>query len=102
MKKTLPIWEALYQGYELLFWFDNATSHSIYVPDAFQVANMNKRPGGQQPFLRPGWLMSCNQEMVVQKISIVITDPLTGQSTTIQKDIQAVLVEQGLLPQRGV
>ena len=31
--------------------------------------------------------MGSNQEMVVQKMSTVITDSLTGQSTTIQKDI---------------
>ncbi len=54
VKKALPIEEALYQGYKLLFLFDNATSHSIYALDALQVANMNKEPGGQQPFLRPG------------------------------------------------
>ncbi len=102
VKKALPIRKTLYPGYELLFLFDNATSHSIYAPDALQVANMNKRPGGQQPFLRPGWFMGSNQEMVVQEMSTVITDPLTGQSTTIQKDIQAVLVERGLWPQEGV
>ena len=34
VKKALPIGEALYLGYELLFLFDNATSHSIYAPDA--------------------------------------------------------------------
>ena len=63
---------------------------------------MNKEPGGQQLFLRPGWLMGSNQEIVVQEMSIVITDPLTGQSTTIQKSIQAVLVEQKLWPQGRV
>ncbi len=102
MKKALPIGEALYPGYELLFLFDNATSHSIYAQDELQVANRNKGPGGQQLFLRPGWFMGSNQEIVVQKISTVITDPLNGQSTTIQKDIQAVLIEQGLWLQGGV
>ena len=41
VKKALPIGEALYPGYELLFLFDNATSHSIYSPDALQVVHMN-------------------------------------------------------------
>ncbi len=90
MKKALLIGKALYPVYELLFLFDNATSHSIYAPDALQVAYMNKRPESQQPFLRPRWFMSSNQEMIVQKMSTVITDPLIGQSTTIQKGIQAV------------
>ena len=40
--KALPIAEALYPSYELLFIFDNATSHSIYAKDAFCVRNMNK------------------------------------------------------------
>ncbi len=40
--------------------------------------------------------MGSNQEIVVQKMSKVITDPLNGQSTTIQKGIQAVLVEREL------
>lgn len=45
-KKALPIGEALYPGYQLLFMFDNATSHLIYAKDALQAVNMNKGPGG--------------------------------------------------------
>ena len=45
--KALPIGEALYPSYELLFMFDNATSHAVYVKDALQVGNMNKSSGGQ-------------------------------------------------------
>ena len=32
--KAFPIEEALYAGYELLFIFDNTTSHTIYTKDA--------------------------------------------------------------------
>lgn len=46
--------------------------------------------------------MGSNQKMVVQEMLTVITDPLTGLLTTIQKDIQAVLVEQRLWPQGRV
>ena len=53
-KKALPIAQALYPGYELLFMFDNAISHFIYAEDALQVAHMNKGPGGQQLFLWSG------------------------------------------------
>ena len=35
--KALPIGEALYSGYELLFIFDNVISHAIYAKDALQV-----------------------------------------------------------------
>ncbi len=92
MKKALLIEEVLYPGYELLFLFDNATGYSIYALDALQVANIKKEPGGQQPFLRPRWFMGSNQEVVVQEILIVITDPLTGQSSIIQKANQNSLV----------
>lgn len=54
MKKALPIGEALYPGYALLFLFDDATSHLIYAPDTLQFAYMNKKPGSQQLFLRLG------------------------------------------------
>ena len=50
--KALPIAEALYSGYKLLFMFDNVTSHAIYAKNALQVAHMNKDPGGQQLFLQ--------------------------------------------------
>src|SRR5947208_3955480 len=35
--RALPIAEALYPGYELLFLFDNATSHSTYAEDALRT-----------------------------------------------------------------
>ncbi len=50
INKALPMAESLYPGYELLFIFDNTTSHSIYANDALQVVNMNKGQGGQQIF----------------------------------------------------
>lgn len=53
--KALPIAQALYPGYSLLFLFENATSHSVYGQDALQVKNMGKGPGGKQAFLRNGW-----------------------------------------------
>ena len=55
VEKAMPIGEALYPGYQLLFLFDNATSHSIYASDALQVDEMNKSTGGQQKFLRDSW-----------------------------------------------
>lgn len=102
VKKALPIGEALYLGYALLFLFDNATSHSIDAQDALQVAHMNKRPGGQQPFLRSGWFVGPNQDVVDQEMSTMVTNPTTGQSYFIQKGIQAILTERGLWPQGGV
>lgn len=59
VNKALPIAEAFYSGYSLLFFFDNATSHSVYAKDALQVKDMNKGPGGKQSQLRNGWYY-CN------------------------------------------
>ena len=62
--KALPIGEALYPGYELLFMFDNATSHAIYAKDALQVVHMNKEPSGQQPFLHASWYKGVDGEII--------------------------------------
>lgn len=55
MKKALPIAEALYPGYSLLFLFDNAISHFVYAKDALQVKDINKGIRGKQLQLRNGW-----------------------------------------------
>lgn len=55
VNKALSITKTLYFGYSLLFFFDNATSHSVYAKDALQVKDMNKSAGGQQPQLLNGW-----------------------------------------------
>lgn len=47
VKKALPIAEALFPGYSLLFLFDNATSPSVYAKDALEAKDMNKGPSGQ-------------------------------------------------------
>ena len=46
-EKALPIAEALYLGYSLLFLFDNATSHSVYLMDALRIKNMSKGSDGK-------------------------------------------------------
>ena len=48
VNKALPIAEALYPGYSLLFLFDNATSHSVYADNALRTEGMNKGNGGKQ------------------------------------------------------
>lgn len=100
--KALPIAEILYPGYELLFMFDNATSHSVYAKDALRVGNMNKNQGGQQSFLRPGWYVTPNGEAKVQDMWISRDNSATGNPVQIQKGIQLVLEERGLWPQKGL
>ena len=50
--KALPIVEALYPRYSLLFLFDNATNHSVYVDNALRTTGMNKKCNGKQVWLR--------------------------------------------------
>ena len=102
VKKALPIVKSLYPGYELLLMFDNAISHSIYTKDTLQVAHMDKGPGGQQLFLWPGWYTNQKGELIRQDISTVTMDFVTGKSSTIQKEIQAILIEKGLLLQSEI
>lgn len=52
ISKALPVTEAFYPGYALLFLFDNTTSHLIYAKDALCTKDMNKGTGGQQAQLR--------------------------------------------------
>ena len=96
VNKALPIAEALYLGYSLLFLFDNATSHSVFAQDALRTTQMNKGTGGQQPWLRNGWF---------EKDGARIIQPMSFQKedgTWCQKGIQKVLEERTLWPQRGL
>lgn len=96
VSKALPIAEALYPGYSLLFLFDNATSHSVYAKDALQVNNMNKGPGGKQSQLRDGWFDYAGAR-VVQPMSF---QQENGQ--WIPKGIRRVLEERNLWPSGGL
>ena len=91
-KKALSIAEALYPGYSLLFLFDNATSHLVYLTDILRVKNMNKGSGGKQVFLRDGWYLEDGLR-VTQKIYTENPD-----GTWCQKGIQKVLEERNLWP----
>ena len=50
--KVLPIAEALYLGYKLLFIFNNIISNTIYAKDVLQVAHINKEQRGEKLFLK--------------------------------------------------
>lgn len=96
VNKALPIAEALYPGYSLLFLFDNATSHSVYADNALCTGGMNKGSGGKQVWLRNGWF---------EREGIRIEQPMSYQEANgsqFQKEIQWVLEERGLWPQKGL
>lgn len=96
VNKALPIAEALYPGYSLLFLFDNATSHSVYAKNTLQVKDMNKSTGGQKPRLC-NWWFDCRDVRVDHPM--IFQEP-NGQWT--QKGIQKVLEEQNLWPAKGL
>jgi hypothetical protein len=52
---ALPLFEKAYPGYQALFYFDNATNHAAYAPDALRAELMNLGPGGKQPVIRNGF-----------------------------------------------
>ena len=55
MKKVLPIAQALYFGYSILFIFDNATNYSVYAKNALYAYKMNKRSGEKQVMFCNSW-----------------------------------------------
>lgn len=92
VQKAIPIAEALYPGYSLLFTFDNATSHAIYAKDAFCTAGMNKSSGGNQLLLRDGWFQ-INNIHYFQQLSF-----LSDKGLLVPKGIQQILEEKSLWP----
>ena len=104
-EKALPIAQFLYPGFDLVFMFDNATSHSVYADDALRVANMCKGEGKQQAFLRPGWYLDpASGTIVRQPMWTLEPDPLGGPGAMkqVQKGIKNVLQERGLWPDKGL
>ena len=88
VKKALPIAEALYPDYSLLFLFDNSTSYFVYTKDVLQAKDMNKGFGGKQPILHDGWF----DRDGVQIIHLINFQQENRQ--WIQKKIQRVLKER--------
>lgn len=85
VNKVLPIAEALYPDYTLLFLFDNATSHFVFAQDALCTTQINKEIGRQQPWLCNGWF---------KKDGANIVQPMFFQKedgTQCQKRIQQIL-----------
>jgi len=101
LKKALPIAESLYPGYQFLFLFDNATSHSVYADDALRVPKMNKGEGGAQAILRDGWYRN-GDTVISQQMFDLSEDPVTGTTNKIPKGIEKVLKERGLWPVEGL
>ncbi|RPB01334.1 hypothetical protein L873DRAFT_1891334 [Choiromyces venosus 120613-1] len=84
MKLAIPIFEVAFPGYQALFLFDNATSHSAYTKDALRASAMNLHLGGGQAQLQPG-INSLTSE--IQPMVMPDGSP---------KGLQIVLQERGL------
>lgn len=81
--KALPIAEALYPTYELLFIFDNATSYTIYTKDVLRVSHINKGQKSQQLFLQAGWYKNIDGKIITQKRHMLVKNPTNSQSQKI-------------------
>lgn len=60
-EKVLPIDQALYPKYQIIFMFDNAKNHAVFAKHAVWVASMSKRLGGVQSFLYGEWYEKSQQ-----------------------------------------
>ncbi len=97
MEKALPIAESLYPGYSILFMFDNATSHSVYVEDALLAHKMNKGPSGKPVIHCNSWYINQIYMYHIQPIWY-----LGSKEEKIPKKIQKVLTERELWPATGL
>jgi hypothetical protein len=104
--KAIPIFNRAFPGQQALFIFDNATIHSAFAKDALRVTKLNIGPGGEQPFMRPGWYWSFDpatrtRVKVKQDMQFSKTHPnpyLRGK----QKGTRQILRERGLWPTKGL
>lgn len=92
VNKALPIAEAFYPRYSLLYLFDNATSHLVYAKDALQTKDMNKRCERKQLILCNSWFDQGN-DCIAQPMNF-----LNEKNQWTQKGIQKVFEERGLWP----
>lgn len=53
--KALLIAKALYPSYSLIFLFDNATSHSVYIRDTLRIGDININLRSKQSYLHNNW-----------------------------------------------
>ncbi len=91
LEKTLPITEALYPGYSILFMFDNATSHLVYAEDALCTYKINKRSVSKQ-------IISCNGLYInqIDMYNIQLMWNSGSKREQISKGIQKILTKRGL------
>ncbi len=62
---AIPIFEARFPGYQVLFTFDNASSHATFSPNALIAKHINLSSGGKQPKIRSMYFgEGIQQEMV--------------------------------------
>lgn len=85
--EVLLIIEILYLEYELLFIFDNAINHVIYVKDILQVIYINKKLGKQQRFLRLSQYKTPNGEISILDIYLLSENFTINKLTKVQKEI---------------
>ena len=93
MKHAILIFEARFLGCQVLFAFDNASSHSAFSSDALIVKYMNLNPGGKQPKMRKTYFGEGIPQDIIFPLDYHIPE-LRRQP----KGLKQVLKERGLWP----
>src|SRR3989338_1632079 len=65
LKVAIRLHELLYPDYTAIFHLDHSSGHRKMAPDAPVASNMNRGPGGAQPFIRGG-IGQCGAEALVR------------------------------------
>jgi len=98
VKCAIPIFEAYFSGCQVLFAFDNASSHAAFSPDALIAKNMNLNPGGKQPKMRRTYF---GNERIQQDM-IFPSDYHIPNLREQPKGLKQVLIERELWPNKGL
>ena len=93
----MPIAEALYPRYSILFMIDDATCHSVYDEDALCAYKMNKETSGKQIIFCNGWYIDQIDMYHIQPIWYLGT-----KRDHIPKKIHRILTERVLWPATGL
>ncbi|CAG8841257.1 18201_t:CDS:1, partial [Racocetra persica] len=97
---AIPIFKACFLGYQVLFTFDNATSHAIFSPDALVANYVNLGPARKQEKLRSTSYF--REEIRYDQDMIFSSDYRIPELYREAKRLREVLRERGLWPEKGL
>jgi hypothetical protein len=88
---TIPLFEKAFPGCQAVFFFDCATNHTAYAPEALRVEKMNLSEGGAQDAdMKDGWYYTATGTRRTQKMHF------QRRGVKVAKGMERVLRERGL------